>query len=70
VVVDGALAIASEAVLELGPGSTVYVGSLDNNVTINENGGTLVVPEPASTPAAAATCAVLAALARRSRTRR
>lgn len=62
VVVHGALAIRPLGVLNLEPGGTIYVGSLSNAGTINENGGTLVVPEPGAI--AAALAAVIALRAR------
>jgi hypothetical protein len=59
--VDGTLVIHPLAVLNLEPGGTVRTTALNNLGTINENGGTLTIPEPGG--AAAAALAALAWLA-------
>ena len=66
-IVHGELAIKPLGVLTLEPGGTVYAGSLANEGTIVENGGQLLLPEPARALADAAACAALAPLARRRR---
>ncbi len=62
--VDGTLTIGPLATLNLN-GGTLRVGNLDNQGMLNENGGTLIVPEPAM-PAFAALLA-LALVARRNK---
>ncbi len=57
-------------ILNLEAGGTIYADATEINGTINENGGTLVVPERASAFAALGACAALVVLARRSRARR
>jgi hypothetical protein len=68
VVVHGTLVLGAGGVLDLESGGTLYANASEIDGTVNENGGTLVVPEPASIGAAAA--AALAALVRRRRVRR
>ncbi len=65
VVVHGELAIRPDGVLNLDPGGTVYAASLANEGTINQNGGTLVVPEAATTLAALTAITSIAAHSRR-----
>jgi hypothetical protein len=64
--VDGTLFIRPLAVVNLEPGGVLRVGALANTGTLNENGGTLIVPEPT---AAALASAAIAALALRARSR-
>jgi hypothetical protein len=70
VIVHGTLVIGEGAFLNLEPGGTIYAAAAELNGTINENGGTLVVPEPASAVAGAGVLSALTALVRRSRVRR
>ena len=70
VTVHGTLAIRPLGVLNLEPGGTVYAESIENDGTINENGGTLVLPEPASALTGAAACAALLSVARGRRLQR
>lgn len=67
VIVHGELALRPLGVLNLEPGGTVYAASLDNDGTINENGGTLVVPEPASAVVGASAVLALTLHARQRR---
>lgn len=60
VIVRGALVIKPLGVLNLEPGATVYADSVDNGGTINENGGTLVLPEPGAMLSGVAALAALA----------
>lgn len=66
--VDGTLVIGPLATLNLN-GGTLRVGALDNSQggVLNENGGTLIVPEPASAAALVAASLALAGLRRRRR---
>lgn len=49
VIVDGTLVVRPQGVLTIESGATVYAASVDDQGTITENGGTLVVPEPGET---------------------
>jgi hypothetical protein len=69
VIVHGELAIQPLGVLNLEPGGTVYATSLDNDGTINENGGTLVLPEAGAAASILAAIGTIAALAARSHER-
>lgn len=69
-IVHGTLALNPLGVLNLESGAKVYAASLDDAGTINENGGELIVPEPAETSAAASATVALCALVRRRRIRR
>ena len=63
--VDGTFTIRPLATLNLN-GGTLRVGAFDNQGTFNENGGTLIVPEPAATGVAALLALALVARRRRS----
>jgi hypothetical protein len=67
--VDGTLHIHSPAVLNLEPGGVLRVGALVNDGTLNENGGTLIVPEPGAAMLGGSVLLALAVLCR-GRTRR
>jgi hypothetical protein len=58
--VHGTLVIGPLAVLNLDAGGTVYAGATEIHGTVNENGGTLVVPEPGATLGGVAALVVLA----------
>jgi len=62
--VDGTFTIRPLATLNLN-GGTLRVGAFDNQGTFNENGGTLIVPEPAATGVAALLALALVARRRR-----
>ena len=64
-IVHGELAIKPLGVLNLEPGGTVYAGTLANEGTINENGGTLVLPEAGAVGSALTAIASFGALSRR-----
>jgi hypothetical protein len=66
VIVHGELAVRPDGVLDIESGSTVYAASVANEGTINENGGTLVLPEADTTIAALTVIASIAALEKRS----
>lgn len=70
VIVHGTLVLKPLAVLNLEPGGTVYAEDVDDAGTIHENGGELILPEPADAAATAVATAALGALARRRRIRR
>lgn len=70
VIVDGTLVVRPQGVLTIESGATVYAAATDIAGTVNENGGTLVLPEPAGAAAGAAAALVLAMHARRLRMRR
>ena len=63
--VDGTLHIYAPAVLNLEPGGVLRVGALIEDGTLNENGGTLIVPEPGISLLSLAAVGVLAHVARR-----
>jgi hypothetical protein len=65
VIVHGTFTLGPQAVLNLNAGGTIYAAAAEIEGTVNENGGTLVVPEPG---AAASGMVVLVVLAWRSRT--
>lgn len=46
VIVDGTLVVRPQGVLTIESGATVYAAATDIDGTVNENGGTLVLPEP------------------------
>jgi hypothetical protein len=69
VVVHGTLIIGSQAVLNIESGATVYAMDVDDDGTVVENGGQLIVPEPEAAEEAMVACAGIAAIARRSRAR-
>jgi hypothetical protein len=58
--VDGTLFIRALGVVNLEPGGVLRVGALANDGTLNENGGTLVVPEPDGLALALAAAGALA----------
>lgn len=49
VIVHGTLVVRQQGTLTIESGATVYAASVDDQGTITENGGTLVVPEPGET---------------------
>lgn len=63
--VDGTLRIYAPAVLNLEPGGVLRVTALENAGTLNENGGTLIIPEPGDALPALAAIGALARIARR-----
>jgi hypothetical protein len=65
VIVEGTLVIGALAVLNLNEGGTIYAAATEIHGTVNENGGTLVVPEAGSTLYGVAAFAALALRARR-----
>jgi len=65
VIVHGELAVRPDGVLDIESGSTVYAASVANEGTINENGGTLVLPEAGAAISALTAMASTAALAKR-----
>ena len=65
VIVDGTLAIRPQGVLTIESGATVYAATVENDGTITESGGTIVVPEPAAGLGALAAFAALAWRSRR-----
>jgi hypothetical protein len=69
IIVHGTFQIGAEAVVNLEAGGTIYAAALDDQGgTINQNGGTLVVPEPDANALALVAAGIVAA--RRSRQRR
>lgn len=69
VIVHGELLVRPQGVLTIESGATVYAATVTENGAINENGGTLVLPEAASMLGALAALAALAGSARRRRVR-
>lgn len=67
VIVRGTLVIGPLAVLNLNAGGTIYAGATEIHGTVNENGGTLVLPEPGAALGAVAATSVLAWRSRRAR---
>jgi hypothetical protein len=65
VIVHGTLVIGPLAELNLEAGGTVYASATEIHGTVNENGGELIVPEPASALMGASAAVVLAFLRRR-----
>lgn len=67
VIVHGQLALQSSAVLNIESGATVYAADVDDDGTINENGGTLVVPEAEGDASILAAITAIAAAAQSAR---
>jgi len=67
VIVHGTLAVRPQGVLTIESGATVYAAAVENLGAINENGGTLVVPEAHGALSGIAALSVCAWRARRRR---